>query len=86
LAENFTIYGVGELIFNLPMVNDSAVAIGAAVLLFMIPSKERKNEMLLKWDQVKTLPWGILLLFGGGFALAGGFDNVGVVGGYWQCV
>ena len=77
LAENFTIYGWRTL-FNLPMVNDSALAIGAAVLLFMIPSKERKNEMLLKWDQVKTLPWGILLLFGGGFALAGGFEASGL--------
>lgn len=77
LAENFTIYGWRTL-FNLPMVNDSAVAVGAAVLLFMIPSKERKNEMLLKWDQVKTLPWGILLLFGGGFALAGGFETSGL--------
>lgn len=77
LAENFTIYGWRTL-FNLPMVNDSAVAIGAAVLLFMVPSKERKNEMLLKWDQVKTLPWGILLLFGGGFALAGGFETSGL--------
>ena len=77
LSENFTIRGWRTL-FNLPMVNDSAVAIGTAVLLFMIPSQERKTEMMLKWDHIKNLPWGILLLFGGGFALAGGFENSGL--------
>lgn len=77
VSENYTIRG-WRTIFDLPMVNDSAVAIGTAVLLFMIPSAERKKEMMLKWDHVKNLPWGILLLFGGGFALAGGFDNSGL--------
>ena len=77
IAENYTIRG-WRTIFNLPMVNDSAVAIGTAILLFMIPSASRKNEMMLTWDHIKTLPWGILLLFGGGFALAGGFDNSGL--------
>ena len=33
---------------------------------------------MLKWDHIKNLPWGILLLFGGGFALAGGFENSGL--------
>lgn len=77
IAENYTIRG-WRTIFNLPMVNDSAVAIGTAILLFMIPSAARKNEMVLGWDNVKTIPWGILLLFGGGFALAGGFDFSGL--------
>lgn len=77
ISETFTIRG-WRTIFNLPMVNDSAVAIGTAVLLFMIPSKERRGEMMLKWDYIKNLPWGILLLFGGGFALAGGFENSGL--------
>jgi sodium-dependent dicarboxylate transporter 2/3/5 len=77
ISETFTIRG-WRTIFNLPMVNDSAVAIGTAVLLFMIPSQERKTEMMLKWDHIKNLPWGILLLFGGGFALAGGFENSGL--------
>ena len=77
ISETFTIRG-WRTIFNFPMVNDSAVAIGTAVLLFMIPSQERKTEMMLKWDHIKNLPWGILLLFGGGFALAGGFENSGL--------
>ena len=34
--------------------------------------------MLLKWSKVHELPWGILLLFGGGFAIAGGFDSSGL--------
>lgn len=63
---------------NLPEVKDASIAIGAAVLLFIIPSKDKPKETLLTWKKAKTLPWGILLLFGGGFALAGGFTSSGL--------
>ncbi len=76
-TDNFIISG-WRSIFNLEMVTDASVAVGTAILLFMMPSKKRKNEMLLKWDHIKDLPWGILLLFGGGFALAGGFEASGL--------
>tara|TARA_R110001592_G_scaffold199132_3_gene447557 strand:- start:1164 stop:2654 length:1491 start_codon:yes stop_codon:yes gene_type:complete len=76
-SDNFSIKG-WRTAFNLPMVTDATVAIATATLLFMIPSKKRKNEMLLKWNHAKDLPWGILLLFGGGFALAGGFEASGL--------
>jgi len=76
-TDNFTIKG-WRTYFNLPMVTDASVAIGTAILLFMMPSKKRKKEMLLKWDHIKDLPWGILFLFGGGFALAGGFEKSGL--------
>ena len=76
-SDQFTVKG-WRTYFNLPMVSDASVAIGTAMLLFMVPSKQRKNEMLLKWEHVKGLPWGILFLFGGGFALAGGFESSGL--------
>lgn len=63
---------------NLPEVKDASIAIGAAILLFIIPSKDKPKETLLTWKKAKTLPWGILLLFGGGFALAGGFTSSGL--------
>ncbi|HAW51227.1 MAG TPA: hypothetical protein DCX54_02695 [Flavobacteriales bacterium] len=44
----------------------------------MIPSHEKKGQALLNWKATNELPWGILLLFGGGFALAGGFESSGL--------
>ncbi|MCB9335076.1 MAG: DASS family sodium-coupled anion symporter [Flavobacteriales bacterium] len=77
ISDNHTIKGWRSL-FDLKMVTDASIAIGTASLLFMIPSKRRKKETLLKWEDLKDLPWGILFLFGGGFALAGGFESSGL--------
>jgi len=57
------------------MVDDGVVAIAMATLLFIIPSKSRPGEKLLDWEISREVPWGILLLFGGGFALAYGFQT-----------
>ena len=77
INENFTIHGWRYLL-NLPLVSDSAVAIGAASLLFLIPSKQHRGRTLLTWQKARKLPWGVLLLFGGGFAIAGGFELSGL--------
>lgn len=58
--------------------DDAVVAITCAVLLFLIPSRDRKGEMLMTWEKTAEVPWGILLLFGGGFAMAGGFAASGL--------
>jgi len=56
--------------FNfLSNLTDSGIAITSAFLFFLIPSSNKKND-LLQWKQMKELPWGLLLLFGGGLALA----------------
>ncbi len=62
----------------LSMVADSTIAIGGAVLLFIMPSDIKKREFLLDWDTAVKIPWDILLLFGGGFALATGFSETGL--------
>jgi solute carrier family 13 (sodium-dependent dicarboxylate transporter), member 2/3/5 len=62
----------------LSMVADSTIAVGGAVLLFIIPSNFKKREFLLDWDTAVKIPWDILLLFGGGFALATGFSETGL--------
>jgi sodium-dependent dicarboxylate transporter 2/3/5 len=54
------------------------VAIFIAVILFVIPSKSRKGERLMDWETANRLPWHIVLLFGGGFALAKGFIDSGL--------
>jgi sodium-dependent dicarboxylate transporter 2/3/5 len=63
---------------NLPYVSDASIAIGAAILLFVIPSRMRGKKTLLDWNIRKRIPWGILLLFGGGFAIAGSFEVSGL--------
>jgi anion transporter len=59
------------------MLGDGSIAMFAAVLLFLIPSK-KQNGRVLDWGVAKDLPWGVLLLFGGGLALAGAIVATGV--------
>ncbi len=62
----------------IPAFDDSIVAIMAAISLFLIPSKRDKKQSLLHWEEAVKIPWGILLLFGGGIALAEGFRSSGL--------
>lgn len=57
---------------------DSSIAIAAAIILFVIPSGSDKGGALMDWQTTARLPWDILLLFGGGFALASGFSDSGL--------
>ena len=63
---------------GLQRVADSTIAIGGALLLFVIPADWKRREFLLDWQTALTIPWDILILFGGGFALAGGFAQSGL--------
>jgi sodium-dependent dicarboxylate transporter 2/3/5 len=60
------------------MVHDSSVAIFASVLLFLIPVDLKSGQFLLDWKSAVKIPWGILLLFGGGLALAHEFQITGL--------
>jgi sodium-dependent dicarboxylate transporter 2/3/5 len=60
------------------MIDDATVAIAMAILLFCLPSKDRPGERMLEWRMAREVPWGMLLLFGGGFALAEGFGASGL--------
>lgn len=62
---------------GLPL-DDSMIAMMAALLLFAIPVSRSRGEFALDWKVAGELPWGILLLFGGGLALAGGFSATGL--------
>lgn len=70
--------GWGQLFDNPSYINDGTVAIFIALLLFVIPSKSEPGERLMNWETANKLPWGIVLLFGGGFALAQGFVDSGL--------
>jgi len=74
-----TIPGWSDLPFLEPKhVDDAVVAVTMAILLFVLPSKDRPGKHLLEWEDAKQVPWGMLLLFGGGFALAAGFTSSGL--------
>jgi sodium-dependent dicarboxylate transporter 2/3/5 len=63
---------------GLEMVKDSTIAIAGALVLFMIPVNLSRREFLLDWKTAVTIPWDIIILFGGGFALALGFSESGL--------
>jgi sodium-dependent dicarboxylate transporter 2/3/5 len=62
----------------LPGIDDTIIAIMAAVILFLLPAKKTFGRKILTWEEAVKLPWGILLLFGGGLALAQGFQTTGL--------
>jgi sodium-dependent dicarboxylate transporter 2/3/5 len=63
---------------GLERLSDTGIAIIAALLLFAIPVSPRDREFLLDWETAKRVPWGVLILFGGGLALAGAISASGV--------
>jgi len=60
-----------------PAIDDTIIGILAGTVLFLLPSGV-KNGRLLNWNDAIRLPWGIILLFGGGMALASGFESSGL--------
>lgn len=62
-----------------PGFSDTEIAIFAGILLFTIPVDFKKGAFLLDWKATEKLPWGILLLFGGGLSLASSLFDTGIV-------
>ena len=61
-----------------PAINDTMIALIGAVCLFLIPSKQTRGQFLMDWSYAKRLPWSVILLFGGAFAVAGSFSSSGL--------
>ncbi len=64
------------LVKLLPGIDDTIIAIMGALVLFLLPGE--KSKSLVSWDDTHKLPWGIIILFGGGIALATGFEESGL--------
>ncbi|RMF84857.1 MAG: SLC13/DASS family transporter [Nitrospirae bacterium] len=79
-AGPLTLPGWSGLFAHPKMIDDGTVAVAIAALLFVIPA-EGGRTTLLDWETARGLPWGIVLLLGGGFALAAGVKESGL-GGY----
>ncbi len=63
-----------------PEVNlsDAGIALAAALVLFILPVNLRRGEFVMDWSWAKKLPWGILILFGGGLSLAASIKQSGL--------
>ncbi len=74
----FVIPGWSTMLGISDYVHDSTVAMIGALLLFLLPVDLRKRDFVLNWEWAVRIPWGIILLFGGGFAIAAGFQSSGL--------
>ena len=61
------------------LLNDTVIAIAGGTLMFITPLRLKEGVFLMKWEATQRLPWGILLLFGGGMALARAMESVNIV-------
>lgn len=61
-----------------PGLSDAGIAMTAALVLFLIPSGMEEQPRLLDWEEAETLPWGVLVLFGGGLSLAAAIQETGL--------
>jgi sodium-dependent dicarboxylate transporter 2/3/5 len=63
---------------GLAALDDTIIAIAGAVAMFVIPSGDKDDPLLLRWEYAERLPWGVILLFGGGLSLANAFIVTGL--------
>lgn len=66
------------LMSQIPGLSDAGIAVLGAVLLFIIPASSFSGERLLSWSHASRVPWGVLILFGGGLSLAGLIGSSGL--------
>lgn len=65
---------IGQEVFN-----DTNIAVTGGVMMFLVPTNFRSGQFLLSWEDTRSLPWGILILFGGGICLAKGLESAGII-------
>ncbi len=63
---------------GLAALDDSGIAMAAGISLFLIPSGDKQDPLLIRWKHIEDLPWSILLLFGGGLTLAAAVSRTGL--------
>ncbi|PHR61173.1 MAG: sodium:dicarboxylate symporter [Robiginitomaculum sp.] len=76
-------YGGWSGALDMPLVGDSTIALFAVVVMFLVPNGKTdivsdRKERLLDWETARSIPWGLLLLFAGGIAMAKGFTASGL--------
>ena len=74
---------------GLSALDDSGIAMAGGIALFLIPSGDKSDPILLRWTYAERLPWSVLILFGGGLTLAGAVTRTGLaewLGGSLQTI
>ena len=66
-----------QLQYFIPKLDDTIIAMMSGITLFLLPVKNRTRK-IITWEEAVKMPWGIILLFGGGMALAAGFQSSGL--------
>lgn len=69
------------------ILDDTTIAMAGGIIMFLTPINVKQGKFILDWDDMRNLPWGILLLFGGGICLAEGMEKAGlveIVGNYFS--
>jgi sodium-dependent dicarboxylate transporter 2/3/5 len=61
-----------------PGLSDTGIAMAAALSFFLIPVESEKHNFILNWEDAESVPWGVLILFGGGLSLASGISTTGL--------
>jgi sodium-dependent dicarboxylate transporter 2/3/5 len=69
---------LGVLFPDPKLVTDAAIGMTGGLLLFLIPINMKKNAFVMDWHWASKMPWGVLILFGGGLAMAEGFKETGL--------
>jgi sodium-dependent dicarboxylate transporter 2/3/5 len=59
--------------------NNTNISMGGGLLMFLVPVSWKKGEFIIQWESSAKLPWGILILFGGGLSLASGLEAAGMI-------
>ena len=65
---------------GLAALDDASIAMAGAIAMFLVPSGSKEDPLLLRWTYAERLPWGVLILFGGGLSLASAVSNTGLAG------
>lgn len=63
---------------DMGFLTDAGIVMAAAIVLFLVPSGDKQQPQLLVWQNVSRLPWGVLVLFGGGLSLAAAVSSSGL--------
>lgn len=72
--DNMVIPGWASLLGVKEFAHDSTVALAAAILLFIVPAAGQSDRRLLTWPEASAIPWGVVMIVGGGYAIAESFS------------
>lgn len=62
-----------------PLLSDVTTAMVGGILMFITPLDFKKGQFLMQWEDASRLPWGVLILFGGGMCLASSMEKSGII-------